>query len=308
MYSSRTTPCVGDRRRYILIILMVTLIPVAVFAQLAAGLEAVDDFLDAEEPDQAIARLETLEGDASTAAQRAEVYWRFSAATLMRGDQRDEAGASDDELLALYEAGEQYGQDAIAADAGNHLGYYWTSANIGRWGQIKGVMNSLFRAPDMRDLLTEAVTQEPEHADSYYVLGQLYAKVPGVVSFGNTEYAVSLARKSVDLMEAEVRSGERDEPTESFYVQLASHLIDRDWNSRQRRRKLSGIRDDYADANTPIERGFYYEGSISLDDVDDAREAETILRDVIRDIESIRTPSPSQRRQLEEARELMNAL
>lgn len=308
MDNSHTTPRVGGGRRYILVIMLVVLFPAAVFAQFSAGLEEVDDLLDAEEPDRAISVLETLEGDAAAAAERAEVYWRFSAATLMRGDQRDAAGAGDDELLAIYEAGEQYGQDAISADAGNHLGYYWTSANIGRWGQIKGVMNSLFRAPDMRDLLTEAVTQEPDHAESYYVLGQLYAKVPGIVSFGNTEYAVSLARKSVDLMEAEVRSGERDEATESFYVQLASHLIDRDWNGRQRSRKLSGIRDEYSDANTPIERGFYYEGAISVDDVDDAREAETILRDVIRDIESVRSPSPSQRRQLEEARELMNAL
>ncbi len=276
-------------------------------AQSADDLERVDEILEEERPEAAI---EMLEGmlSGSTGEGRGEVLWRLASATLMLGDQRDDAGAGEDELLAIYEDGEAHGEAAIEADADNALGYYWTSANIGRWGQTKGVLNSLFRAPDMRDLLTEAVTRDPEFADSYYVLGQLYAQVPGVISFGNGEYAVSLGRKSVDLMEAELRSGERDEVNEAFYIQLASHLIDRDWNSRRRTRSIRSIRDSYRSASTPIERGFYYEGAIPLPDTSDVDEAQEILTDTIGRLQAIGSPAPSDTRRLEEARELLDSL
>lgn len=283
-------------------------LPVFVSAQFASELERVDEIIDAEDPEAAMRALEALEGDAESGTERAEVYWRMASATLMRGDQAKDGGAGEEELLSIFERGEEYGRQAIDEDPSNPLGYYWKSANIGRWGQTKGILNSLFRAPDMRDLLTEAVTRDPEHADSYYVLGQLYAKVPSVVSFGNVEYAVSLGRLSVDLMEEEVRRGDRDELVESFYVQLASHLIDRDWNRRKRERNVPEFANDYRNATSPIERGFYYEGTVSIPRADDADEAEEILDGVIGRLERISSPTPSERRQLEEARELKNGL
>jgi tetratricopeptide (TPR) repeat protein len=282
--------------------------PATALAQFSESLDRVDELIDEEEPDAAISDLESLEATASTPAERAEVYWRMASALLMRGDQRKDAGAGDDELLEIYAEGEEYGRRAVEADPQNHLGYYWESANIGRWGQTKGVLNSLFRAPDMRDLLSEAITREPDFPESYYVLGQLYAKVPGVVSFGNTEYAVSLGRKSVDLMEAEIRSGDRDERSEAFYVQLASHLIDRGWNSRRRGRGVQSIRRDYNSASSPVDRGLYYEGAVSIPSTDDKSEAREILDGVIRRLGGLSSPSPSERRQLEEARELRSGL
>lgn len=297
-----------SRRSAVIAVLVLVLVPVAIFAQFESALERVDEYIDDEDPEDAIRLLESLLGDADTPEAQGEVYWRLSSATLMQGDQADNNGAGEDELLSTYESGENYGQQAIDADPSNPLGYYWKSANIGRWGQTKGVLNSLFRAPDMRDLLTEAVTRDPDHADSYYVLGQLYAKVPGMVSFGNVEYAVSLARLSIDLMEEEVRQGERDALREDFYIQLASHLIDRDWNRRKRDRKSADLSEEYADAASPIERGFYYEGTINLPNVDDHDEAEDILSDVIGRLDSIASPTPSERRLLGEARELMDSL
>lgn len=287
--------------------LLMTLAGTPLPAQLSAELEAVDAIIESEDADAAISRLEALESRA-TGSDAAEVYWRLAQATLMLGDQREVAGAGEDELLAIYERGERYGEQAIDADPGNNLGYYWTSANVGRWGQTQGVLNSLFRAPDMRDLLTESVNLDPDHADSYYVLGQLYAQVPGVISFGNVEYAVSLGRKAVDLMEAELAAGEREELNEDFYIQLASHLISRDWNRRRRARNMGDIRQSYQNAGTPIERGFFYEGSASVRDGEDAAEAREILDEVIDRLEGIGNRSPSENRRLEEALELREAM
>lgn len=278
------------------------------FAQIEAGLQQADDLLDAEDHAAAMTVLEGLLPQAGTGAERAEIYWRMASATLTRGDQRDDAGAGEDELLAIYEEGEGYADQAIEADPRNPLGYYWKSANIGRWGQTKGVLNSLFRAPDMRDLLSEAISYNPAHADSYYVLGQLYARVPGMVSFGNVDYAVSLARRSVDLMEAELRSGDREEEQHDFYVQLASHLIDRGWNERKRSREHSSMAADYRSATSELERGFYYEGTINIPASDDEEEARQILTDVIARLEAIPRKLPSDLRRLEKARELLAGL
>ncbi|MFW6213311.1 MAG: hypothetical protein ACOC8L_10455, partial [Spirochaetota bacterium] len=214
-------------------------------------------------------------------------------------------GASEGELTATYEAGEQYGIEAVEADPNNHLGYYWQSANIGRWGQTKGVLNSLFKAGPMRDLLRTAVEVEPEHAGSYYVLGQLYSEVPGLISFGNVEYAVGLARKSIDLHEAELRSGEADEREHDYYIQLANHLIKRDWNERKRAREHENQEQEYRDASNSLERGWYYEGTVRIPSMSDEQEAREILEEMIASLRSVQDPSDSHRRQLERAQELM---
>jgi tetratricopeptide (TPR) repeat protein len=269
-----------------------------VLAQDAEVLERADQLIEEERPQEVLALLQGQPG-------HAEVYWRRAAATLIHGDQRGDAGAEDSELLDIFQEGERYADQAIAADPTNPAGYYWKSANIGRWGQTRGVLNSLFRAPDMRDLLEQSIAMDPEHADSYFVLGQLYTKVPGLISFGDSAKGVSLGRRAVDLMEAEVRSGERPKSSEAFYVELANSLIERGWNARRRTRQLRDIADNYRSAGTPLERGYYYEGSLSLPGGSDQDEAREILRGAIRRLERTRDRAPSETRRLEEARELL---
>ncbi|MFW6262297.1 MAG: hypothetical protein ACOC6J_12015, partial [Spirochaetota bacterium] len=139
-------------------------------------------------------------------------------------------------------------------------------------------------------------------------LGQLYAQVPGVVSFGNDDYAVSLARKSIDLHEAELASGETDDVQHDFYIQLASHLMERNWNGRKRSREHDGKREAYRATNDPLEKGWYYEGTVEIRDQSDRDEAENLLADMIRRLEAISDRTDGQERQLERALELMAQL
>ncbi len=292
----------GTRILSITLIAAVAIVfPAVAFAQDADLLDRVDVLLEEERPEEALALLEGYSGNA-------EVYWRRAQATLIIGDQRKDAGAPDSELLEIYSRGEEMADRAIATAPRMPEGYYWKSAHIGRWGQTRGVLNSLFRAPDMRDLLEQSIALDPEHADSYFVLAQLYAKVPGLISFGDNAYAVSLGRKAVDLMEAEAASGERDGVTEAFYVELASHLIDRGWNERRRNRNMSGITRNHRAAASPLERGYYYEGSLNLPSRSDADEAREILQATIRRLEANRNRLPSETRRLDQARELLGAL
>jgi tetratricopeptide (TPR) repeat protein len=273
-------------------------------AEFDSLIEEADAAYEADEYRTAIDTLKRALEEASGADQRAEAYWRLSRAELGIGDVLRDREAADDRILARFEQGESYGQKAIEADPQDHRGYYWKASNIGRWGQTKGVLNSLFRASEMRDLLEQAVQREPEHSDSYYVLGQLYAKVPSFLSFGNISYAVSLARKSVRLHEAARERDPNEDPEFDFYVQLASHLSERGWSEGKRERRHDRLADEHERASGVVEQSLYYEGSVSIPSMSDAAEARSILESVIPRLERVEDPGASERRQLERAREL----
>ena len=278
------------------------------FALDNAAIEQADALYEDDQPQAAFDILEEALDTAGNGADRAEVLWRMSRATLDIAELEEDKGGPADPILAIYEQGERYGIQAVQADSRNHLGYYWQSANIGKWGQLKGILNSLFKAGPMRNLLQQTLSYEPDHADSYYVLGQMYEQVPGLISFGNKDFSVSLGRKSIDLHEAELASGVEDEMNHDYYVQMASHLIARNWDRSKRDRELSKKQNNYNNADDALQRGWYYEGTIDIPAQSDREEAENLLSRMISSLESISDRSDGQNRQLTEARELMSGL
>ncbi|MCK4514068.1 MAG: hypothetical protein KAU31_02360 [Spirochaetaceae bacterium] len=278
------------------------------FALDNAAIEEADALYEDDEPQAAFDILEDALSTAGNGAERAEVLWRMARATLDVAELEEDKGGPAEPILAMYVSGEQYGIQAVDADPSNHLGYYWQSANIGKWGQLKGILNSLFKAGPMRDLLNQAIEREPDHADSYYVLGQMYEQVPGFISFGNKDFAVSLGRKSIELHEAELAAGIEDEMNHDYYVQMASHLIARNWDENKRNNEQSKKRRNYNNTDEVLRQGWYYEGMVDMSAQSDREEAEDLLRRMITSLESIAGRSDGQNRQLEEARELMAGL
>lgn len=295
-------------RSMMILLALVLVVSGALVALDEAAVERADELYEDDQADAAIDVLEDALSTARNGGERAEVLWRLSRATLSVGESLEDEGADVDRVLSVYEEGEQYGVQAVEADASNHLGYYWQSANIGKWGQAKGILNALFKATPMRDLLQETIEREPSHPDSYYVLGQLYAQVPGVISFGNDDYAVGLARKSIDLHEDEFARGVAEDVEHDFYIQLASHLIERGWNERKRGHEQEGKRRNFGRTNDRLEQGWYYEGTVDIPAEDDVEEAESLLRDTIGRLEAIADRTDGQERQLERARELLAGL
>jgi hypothetical protein len=269
-------------------------------------LEEADRLHDAEQHGRIKSLIESSMSEAKSGRERAELHWRLARAWLNLGDEAEDDGAPEAELLTHFENGEAEAQKAIDADPDNHLGYYWKSANIGRWGQIKGILNSLAKAKPMRDLLQLAVAAEPEHADSYYVLGQLFEQVPGFpVSFGDKDYAVSLGRKSIDLHEQQVRAGVEEKINYDFYTEMAKHLWERNYSANRRAREQSRKEPKYRSISDPMEKNFYYEAEVSLKDLSDREEALELIRWVVGEMESLPARSDGQNDDLEEARELL---
>ncbi|MFO7848640.1 MAG: hypothetical protein R6V67_01660, partial [Spirochaetia bacterium] len=210
--------------------------------------------------------------------------------------------------LEGYGKGEDYADEALSLVSDNHHAYYWRASNLGRWGQTKGILNSLMKAKPMRKDLTEAVNIEADHADSYYVLGMLYASVPSLISFGDEEYAVSYSRKAIDAYD-----GEKTKYV--YYLKLAEHLRDRKWSARKRSKSFDGLADKYRSADTAAERNKYFEGvfdpaasmsysSDGVENLSDREEAKKIISWIIGELEYKSGLSSSEKETLEDARKL----
>jgi len=295
------------KRLGIFLALLLIIVPLGM-ADFPDILDRVDQLHEAEKYEQTKSLIESSLAEAKNGVEKAEFHWRLARAWLNLGDEAEDNGIVEEALLAYFESGEAEAQKAIEADPNNHLGYYWKSANIGRWGQVKGILNSLFKAKPMRDLLQQAVAVEPEHADSFYVLGQLFEQVPGFpVSFGDKDYAVSLGRKSIDLHEQQVRAGIEEEINYDFYTEMAKHLWERNYTGGKRVREQAKKESKYRSISDPMEKNFYYEAAVSLKDMSDREEALELINWVIRELQDLSGRTDSQNDDLQEAREVLGS-
>ena len=251
--------------------------------------------------------LEAALGKGATNGEKAQIYWRLSRTTLNIGDDAEDAGLPKKELLAIFEEGEAFADKAIELDPGNHLGYFWKSANMGRWGQTKGIFAALDKAAPMRDLLAKAVSIDPDHAESYFVLGELFDEVPGPpLSFGNMSFAVSFGRKSIALHEKNLSTGKTDEKRFDFYIKLAKHLYKRNWNVKRRTNVAQKRLADYNSGPDAFGKNCHYESTVTLVEMSDRDEAVTILGKVTGELEGMAERNKSQNDHLLEAKEMLS--
>jgi tetratricopeptide (TPR) repeat protein len=287
------------------VLLLVSLLAVpALLADFRQDMAQADLLHKHDAHEEARAFLEAALSRAASGQEKAEIYWRLARAWLNLGDQAEDRGTKGDALLAYFAKGEELAQQGIDADPGNHLAYYWKSATAGRWGQVKGILNSLFKAKPMRELLKKAVAIAPEHADSYYVLGQLFEQVPGSpLSFGDKDWAVSLGRKAADLRAVQVKAGLEDELVYDYYTELAKHLRERNWNAAKRQKEQAAKAAHYAAKTDPMEKNCYYEGTLTLKNISDREEAQELLAWTVGELQALPRRTQGEEDDLKEALE-----
>jgi tetratricopeptide (TPR) repeat protein len=221
---------------------------------------------------------------AETDAERAAALWRLARARLNRVDLGLYAGnVSEDEAReALGRATEEAGE-AVEIDDTLARAYFWRGASRAKQGELRGVLNALFMADDVRDDAERAVELDPSYSNSYYMLGQLYDRVPGFpVSFGDNNQSVSYSREAVKRHEEELAAGKVPVRFWDYYVKLAQHLRARGWSASRRER---------SDSETD-------------NAVTDRQEAEELLNYVISNLEMLDNRTIRQQRTLEDAQEL----
>lgn len=242
---------------------------------------------------------------ASGGKEQAELYWRAARDTLELGDLAEKAGKPKDEILAVFTTGEGYADKAIAADPANDLGYYWKSANIGRWGQVKGILNALSKAAPMRDLLVKELSINPERSEAYYVLGELYREVPGwPASFGNLDTAVSLGRRAVDTRQRQVQQG-TEKMDYALSTQLGKTLYKRNWSAAARIAEQEKKKAKLGSAATPLDKGSLYEATVTLSNQSDREEARALVQWVVAELEKLPSLTAPQKKDLAEAKDVL---
>ena len=249
--------------------------------------------------------LDALPG-AATGGEQADLYWRAARETLQLGDDAENAKKPKADILAFFTEGEGYADKAIAADPRNDLGWYWKSSNIGRWGQVKGIFDSLGKAPPMRDCLVKELAINPDRSDAYFVLGQLYREVPGwPVSFGNIDAAVSLGRKSVDLRQAQAASGSEKEFVYDFATELAKTLYKRNWSAATRATEQKNKAAKLTAAVTPLDKGSLYEATVTLKPGSDREEAKSLVQWVVAELGARASLTAPQADDLQKAKKVL---
>ncbi len=266
----------------------------------------IDELHDQERPEEALEVIDQAYRAATADVERAEVSWRHARSLLFLTDHQLAGEViSEREARNQLEEAEEYAEEAMRLAPNAAEGYYWKAATMGRRGQVRGVLSSLFMAGDVRDYAIDAIDRDPDMAAAYYLLGQLYRELPGgFLSFGDDDYAVGLARKAVDLHEEGLAAGDAPYRFYDFYTQLAMSLWERDWDVAERREGQSEKQQEYANADSALERGFAYEGTVRIDPQDDREEARRLVNWVIEELEALDDRNTGQELDLEDAREL----
>lgn len=265
----------------LIMVLMALLVCTAAFA--ALDFTEVDELYLTDEHDQEVYdKLSIMLDQATEGEEKANVLWRLSRVCVDLGDAIDKSDKKA--RFAIYEEGEQYAIDSIATYP-TPEGYLWKCSNIGRWGQTKGVFDSLAKAkPMVQDL--EVMIDDLgclDSSEAWYVLAVLYDSLPRKpISFGNSNAAISYGRIACDTIPRNVIYG-------GTYKQLAEMLWNRNWNAKKRASEISKMQKNWDKETSNIEKYKYYEGAngaqayplwtkTALSSMTDRQEAVVILK------------------------------
>ncbi len=211
--------------------------------------------------------------ESTDSSEKADILWRLSRTKLTLVDENRENMTKEEKLAGYgdYSASDKPSSDDTQsafyyAYASLQLketpnGYHWKSSAVGRCGQVHGALNSLGKAGGMRDLEIKALENFDSFAletDSWYVMGVLYNSLPGGISFGNNNWAISYMRKCLDTQDMTNRTNGTN------YIELAEQLWERNWNASKRTKEFASMLKSYNKAVSKkageCEVNRYYEG------------------------------------------------
>jgi tetratricopeptide (TPR) repeat protein len=158
----------------------------------------------------ALAAFDEAPADARVHGLRAEAYLRLGDLQTNKAQKR-----------SFYEKGRDAAKAGIALDPRCARCHFWLGANVGRWGQVRGVLESLFLLDEVKGAFQAALKADPAYLDAKLSLGKIDEAVPGFAG-GSVERAEKAFREVIekdphftramlDLAELLVREGKKDE-------------------------------------------------------------------------------------------------
>lgn len=165
---------------------------------------------------------ETYEKVLAVASDSVEARWKIGKTLYWLGTHT----SSTKEQMEIFETGIRYCQEAVKLDEKCVPCLFWLAVSYGKYGEAKGVLQSLGLVPHMKEALEKVLKldEKYEWAGADRVLGRLYFKVPALKG-GDTKKAIEHLRKAVKmapehlmngrfLAEVLIKEGQKDEAKE----------------------------------------------------------------------------------------------
>lgn len=179
-------------------LLALALVLLAVFSALAAEspIEAARALIARYDQDPSrIDRARDLLESALERDRRVDTMVLLSRVHFLYGDVRAQGEAAK---LAAYDRGREIARRAIELAPRNAHAHLWYATNMGRWGQTKGVVRSLFLLPTMREELATIFDLDPNLPGAYALAGNVLMEVPALLG-GDRAKAEERFKKGLEL-------------------------------------------------------------------------------------------------------------
>jgi tetratricopeptide (TPR) repeat protein len=119
-----------------------------------------------------------------------------------------------DEKLDAYDCGRRAAERVVELEPKNPTAHFWYATNTARWGEVNGLLSSLFLLPTVKKEMNIVLNLDPYFTPVYALAGHVYYEVPPL--FGG----------DLDKAEAMFRKGLEQDPTfTAMHVGLAKTLI-----------------------------------------------------------------------------------
>lgn len=140
--------------------------------------------------EETIARLEAALKESPDDPQ---VLWRLGRSLARRGERVE----NRKEKLALYERAEKFLRRSVELAPTDPDANFWLGVALGRIGQTRGVLKSLFLVGPIKRQMQAVLRLAPDYGGAHHVLGELLWQLPG--------FAGGDKRKALEEFEAAVR-------------------------------------------------------------------------------------------------------
>jgi tetratricopeptide (TPR) repeat protein len=109
----------------------------------------------------------------------------------------DIRATTEDQRLAAFDRGRQVAKRVIELEPKHVEARFWYALNTGRWGQIRGLMRSLFLLSTVQEEIQAILQLDPQFTPVYLLAGHVFCEVPRLLG-GDLQKAEEMFRKGLE--------------------------------------------------------------------------------------------------------------
>ncbi|MBI3551506.1 MAG: glycerate kinase [Elusimicrobia bacterium] len=167
--------------------------------------------------DESVAKLEAL---LKEEPENPKVLWRLGRSLMRAGEKL----SKKKDRIEAFERAEGIVRQSVALEPRDPDAHFWLGVTMGKRGQARGIMNSLFMIGPLKKEMLTVLELDPKYGGAHHVLGEFYSQLPGLVggskkkALAEFEQALALspdyAVNYPSLAEAYIDAGKKDKARE----------------------------------------------------------------------------------------------